>query len=57
MSGETTEFVGLVAILSGAVSISWSAFLISVALGLGIAGLFALGLGVALVLIAHRTGS
>ncbi len=57
MSGDTTELVGIVAILSGAAAISWSAFLVSVSLGLGIAGLFALGLGVALVVIAHRADS
>ncbi len=57
MSGDTTELIGIIAVLAGAIAISCSAFLVSLVLGLGIAGLFGLGFGVALVVIAHRTGS
>ena len=57
MSGDTTELIGIIAVLAGAIAMSCSAFLVSLVLGLGIAGLFGLGFGVALVVIAHRTGS
>lgn len=54
MSGDTIERIGIVAVLLGMASVSVAAFLVSIVLGLVVAGAFALALGVTLVGWAHR---
>lgn len=54
MSGDTIERIGIVAVILGMASVSVAAFLVSIVLGLVVAGAFALALGVTLVGWAHR---
>lgn len=54
MSGDTIERIGIVAVLLGMASVSVAAFLVSIVLGLVVAGALALALGVTLVGWAHR---
>jgi hypothetical protein len=54
MSGDTVERIGITAVLLGMASVSIAAFLVSIVLGLVVAGALALALGVTLVGWAHK---
>ncbi len=54
MSGDAVERIGIMAVLLGVASVSIAAFLMSIVLGLAVAGALALALGVTLVGWAHK---
>lgn len=54
MSGDTVERIGIMAVLLGVASVSIAAFLMSIVLGLVVAGALAMALGVTLVGWAHK---